>query len=562
METVACDVLVAGSGVAGFTAALKLHSQSENVVMVEKEPLFGGTSAYSAGMPWVPANPAASRKGDSTERAMNYLESEAGNRLNREKAEAYLEHCNTAIAFLEANTSVRFTAQASWPDYHPDSPGAAAELRGLLPGVFDGRRLGEHFIELRPPLRSMMIFGGMMIGREDLPHLFNIRRSARSALHCSRIFARYLIDRLRHPRGTRLVNGNGLIAALATAAFERGIALWLSSPLKRLLVENGKIIGAIVQQNGRDVEIRTRKAVVLACGGFPWNDELKSRHYPHVAAGKNHVSAAPRGNVGDGIRIASEVGARFDCSASNGAAWAPLSLVPQEGGPPVPFPHFIDRAKPGVIAVDRRGRRFVNEAVSYHDFVPKMIEACRDDGDIEAFVIADHPTFRKYGLGAAAAAPAPFRSFLRSGYLMCGATLAELAAVAGIDPAGLSSTVARFNQGAEKGADPELGKGSDAYQRFNGDKRHGPNPCVAPISTPPFYAVRIVSGDLGTFMGLKTDERGRVLGELGPIGGLYAVGNDAASVFAGAYPGPGSTIGPAITFAYLAALDIGSDRNA
>jgi succinate dehydrogenase/fumarate reductase flavoprotein subunit len=218
MKTIACDVLVAGSGVAGFTAALKLHSQGRNVIMAEKEPLFGGTSAYSAGMPWIPANPAARIKGDSVEKAMTYLESEAGNRLDRARAEAFLANCNAAIGFLEANAEVRFTAQPVWSDYHPDAPGAAPELRGMLPGVYDGRRLGERFRELRPPLRSMMIFGRMMVGREDLPHLFNMRRSLRSALYCARIVTRYALDRTRYPRGARLANGNGLMAALALAA--------------------------------------------------------------------------------------------------------------------------------------------------------------------------------------------------------------------------------------------------------------------------------------------------------------------------------------------------------
>jgi succinate dehydrogenase/fumarate reductase flavoprotein subunit len=562
MKTVACDVLVAGSGVAGFTAALKLHAQGRKVIMVEKEPLFGGTSAYSAGMPWIPANAAARAKGDSIEKALTYLRAEAGNRLDQARAEAFLANCNDAIEFLEANSAVRFTAQPVWADYHPDAPGAAAELRGMLPGVFDGRRLGKRFSELRPPLASMMIFGRMMVGREDLPHLFNMRRSASSALHCARIVARYCWDRTRYRRGTRLANGNSLVASLAVATFERGIPLWLSSPLKRLLQEGGAVTGAIVQNGGGEVEVRTRAAVVLACGGLPWNEGFRASHFPHVKRGKKHVSAAPRGNTGDGIRAALEAGGRFDDSASQPAPWAPISLVPQPDGPPVPFPHFIDRAKPGVIIVDRRGKRFANEAVSYHDFVPRMIEACRNDREVETFVIADHSTFRKYGLGAAPAAPAPYRTFLRSGYLMRGDSLEALASKAGIDPAGLAATVGNFNRHAEHGEDPEFGKGGDAYQRFNGDRRHGPNPCVGPIKTAPFYAVMLVPGDLGTFMGLKTDSRGRVLGEVDPIPGLYAVGNDAASVFAGSYPGPGATIGPAITFAYLAASDIGSSSHA
>ena len=556
MKTLSCDVLVAGSGVGGFTAALRSQTKGFDVLMVEKEPMFGGTSAYSAGMPWVPANPTASKNGDTLGKASCYLLSEMGNLFDREKIDAYLSHCNAAIAFLEATSSVRFIAQAVWSDYHPDLPGAATEFRGLLPGVFDGRRLGKRFGELRPPLRSMMMFGGMMVGREDLPHFFNMRRSAKSALYCARIFVRYLLDRTRHARGTRLTNGNALVASLAASTFERGIPLWLSAPLKRLLIEQGAVTGAIVEKDREEIAIRTRKAVVLACGGFPWNDGLKAQHYPHLRAAKGHVSAAPRGNTGDGILLARDVGALFDDSAVNAAAWAPVSLLPQGEGPPTPFPHFIDRAKPGVIVVDKRGRRFANEAVSYHDFVPKMIEACQGDQKVEVFVLADHPTFRKYGLGAAPAAPAPFRPFLRSGYLMCGQTLKELAKIAGIDAAGLSATVANFNTFAEQGSDPQFGKGGDSYQRFNGDRNHSPNPCVGPIRSGPFYAVKMIPGDLGTFMGLKTDRFGRVLGETQPVPGLYAVGNDAASVFAGHYPGPGSTIGPAITFAYIAANHI------
>jgi succinate dehydrogenase/fumarate reductase flavoprotein subunit len=196
-------------------------------------------------------------------------------------------------------------------------------------------------------------------------------RNSGSALYCARIFARYLVDRIRYTRGARLANGNALIAALAASAFEKGIPLWRSSPLRRLISESGAVVGAVVERDGEEIEIRTRKAVVLACGGCAWDEEFKVRHYPHVRVGKKHVSAPPRGNTGDGVRLACELGGRFDDTAANAAAWAPVSLVPQRDGPPAPFPHFIGRAKPGVIVVDRRGRRFANEAVSYHDLFPR-----------------------------------------------------------------------------------------------------------------------------------------------------------------------------------------------
>ena len=218
-----------------------------------------------------------------------------------------------------------------------------------------------------------------------------------------------------------------------------------------------------------------------------------------------------------------------------------------------PFPHFFDRGKPGYISVDRRGRRFVNEAKSYHVYVPAMIEACRGDPTVEAWVVCDHRAIRRFGLGALGPAPMRIQPFLKSGYVKHGETARALAQACGIDPAGLERTIAAFNAPARRGEDPEFQRGSDAYQRFNGAPDHGPNPCVAPLDTPPFYAVRVVASELGTFAGIATDANGRVIDSGGrPIDGLYAVGNDAVSVMGGTYPAAGITIGPALTFGYVA----------
>ncbi len=236
------------------------------------------------------------------------------------------------------------------------------------------------------------------------------------------------------------------------------------------------------------------------------------------------------------------------------AAWAPVSLVPQKDGSVVPFPHFFDRGKPGYISVDRRGRRFVNEAQSYHVYVPAMIEACRSDAVVEAWIVCDHRAIRAFGLGALGPRPMRVAPFLRSGYVKRGATLAALAAACGIDAPGLERTVTAFNAHAARGEDPEFRRGTDAYQRFNGAPGHTPNPCIAPLATPPFYAVRVVPGELGTFAGIATNANAQVLDREGqPIPGLYAAGNDAASVMGGTYPGAGITIGPGMTFGYIAA---------
>jgi succinate dehydrogenase/fumarate reductase flavoprotein subunit len=551
-----CDLLVAGSGAGGFGAAVTAAHAGLDVLMVEKEPLFGGTTAYSAGVVWIPMNEACVAAGlkDSRAEVLRYLESEVGAGLDRAKAGAYIENAARMLAFFERETHVKYLLMPAWSDYHPDLPGASQGGRSLLPVPYDGRELGAWFARLRPPIRTMMLFGGMSVSRDDLPHLFNFTRSAASAWHVAGLLARYALDRLSHLRGTRIANGNALIARLAKSAFERGVELWLEAPLARLLRDGARVSGAVVRRDGKEIEVRARRGVVLACGGFPSNADLRARHYRHVAAGKGHVPLAPEGNTGDGVRAAQEAGAMFDAELDQPAAWTPVSLVPQTDGSVIPFPHFIDRCKPGYIAVDRRGQRFANEADSYHDFVPRLFEACRMDSKIEAFLVCDHRAIRRYGLGVAPPAPMPLGTHLRNGYLTSGATPRALAGALGIDADGLEKTLERYNGFAAKGEDPDFGKGSNAYHRFGGDPLQKPNPNLAPIVTAPFYAVRLVPSDLGTFFGLATDANARVL-DLSerPIEGLYAAGNDQASVMGGKYPGAGITIGPALTFGWLAA---------
>ena len=551
-----CDVLVAGSGAGGLAAALTAAQRGLRVIVTEKEPLFGGTTAYSAGGIWIPCSSHAQRAGvsDSPEAALRYLEQEIGDQLDRAKARAYLDTCAETLDFLERETTVRFTLMTAWSDYHPDLPGASAGGRSLVPEPFDGRLLGERFRELRPPLATMMLYGGMSVGRTDIPHLLNATRSPRSALHVARMLARYGVDRLRWPRGTRLTNGNALVAQLALRLFERGVPLWLRSPLVKLVRADGRVAGAIVRREGGEIEVRACRGVVLACGGFPRDADMRVEHYRHVAAGKNHVPLAPPGNAGDGIRVARGVGAAFTAEYQQPAAWTPVSLVPQRDGTVVPYPHFIDRCKPGYIAVDRRGRRFANEADSYHDFMPRLFEACRPDAEVAAFLVCDHRAIRRYGIGVVPPAPGRMGRHLRSGYLTRADTPEALARALGVDPAGFVAQLERYNRHAERGEDPEFGKGTNAYHRFGGDPSHGPNPNLAPIVTAPYYAVKLVPGDLGTFIGLATDPLARVLDlNDAAIPGLYAVGNDQASVMGGTYPGAGITIGPALTFGYIAA---------
>jgi succinate dehydrogenase/fumarate reductase flavoprotein subunit len=297
---------------------------------------------------------------------------------------------------------------------------------------------------------------------------------------------------------------------------------------------------------------------MLAAGGFPQDAIRRKELMPHSPSGHEHVSPAPPGNTGDGLRLGEAVGATVDTTLPNAAAWVPISRPRRSDGTLGTFPHFVDRSKPGIIAVTRSGRRFVNEANSYHDFCQAMVKRCQEEGgpDAEnaAWFIADHRTFRKYGLGYAKPSPVPYKNLIRDGYLLRGETLADLARQFGADPAELERTVASFNEHARRGEDPEFGKGSTSYNRSLGDPENKPNPCLAPIEKGPYYAVRLYVGDLGTFAGLRTNEYAQVLDEeRRPIEGLYSAGNDAASIMGGNYPGGGITLGPAITFGYIAA---------
>lgn len=564
MEKIECDVLVAGSGAAGLTAAFTAAHEGLDVIMVEKEPVFGGTTAYSAGVIWIPGNSLAVRAGikDSPADALRYMREEAGEHFDAAKARAFVDKAPKMLDFMLGNSHVRYQLIANWADYHPLRPGASAGGRSLLPEPFDGRRLGERFRQLRVPIATMMLFGGMSVSRSDIPHLFNATKSVRSGWHVLRMMARYLRDRMSWPRGTAIANGNALVARLALSLFDKGVPVWTNSPVTELIEQDGRVLGARVKREGRMVEIRARKGVVLACGGFPRNETWRKKSYPHVAQGKNHVPLAPPGNTGDGARLAMGVGAGLSKRVSNPAAWAPVSLLPGPDGTVTPYPHFIDRCKPGFIAVDRRGNRFVNEADSYHDFVPAMVRACASDDKIEAFLVCDHPTLRRYGMGVVPPFPMPIGKYIANGYLVCGDSIDELARKLGIDSQGLQRTVEDYSAHARAGLDPAFNKGQNVYNHFGGDPTRKPNPNLAPVERAPYYAVRLQPGDLGTFQGLVTDANARVLREADgrPVEGLYAVGNDMASVMGGAYPGAGITIGPAMTFGYIAARHLaGSD---
>lgn len=552
----AFDVIVVGGGAGGLAAAATASAEGLSVALLEKAAVFGGTSAWSGGGTWIPCNHLTAQAGqpDSRDAALAYLRHCAGPHYDAGRAEAFVDTAPQMIRYFEERGIVRFQVAAGRPDYRPGAPGASLGGRTLHPLPFDARRLGADVARLRPPLPEMTVFGLMLKPGPDLRHFLTVFRSARSFGFVARRLATHFRDKLVHGRAMDLANGNALVATLASAALSRGVRIFTSTGVTALVTRAGRVDGVRFAHPGGEGHLLARGGVILATGGFSHAPALHEALFAHLPPGALHHSPAPAENTGDGIRMAMELGVPLEQGLADPAGWAPVSVVPRKSGAPAVFAHLIDRQKPGFIAVTRRGTRFVNEANSYHDFGRGLIAACRGLGAPEAWLIADHPTLRRYGMGAVKPAPFPLGVHLASGYLVRGATPGDLARACGIDAAAFEQTLARYNAHAQRGEDPDYGKGSNPYNRYNGDATHEPNPCVAPIEAPPYYAMRLRVGELATFAGLRTDVQARVLDATGaPMPGLYAAGNDAATIAGGDYPGGGATLGPGMTAGYAAA---------
>ena len=553
-ESIECDVLVIGSGAGGLATAITARKAGLDVIVAEKEPVFGGTTAFSGGVLWIPGSPHGRRQNaaDNREAAREYLRHECGAFFDAAAVDAFLDHAPAMVEWFERETSVKFVPTL-YPDYHPTAPGGVDIGRSILAAPFDIRELGADMARLRPPLATITFIGMMFnSSNADLKHFFNATKSLASAWYVCKRLVTHLKELALYRRGIQVTSGNALAARLAKSALDLGVPIWTSSPAKRLVSERGTVRGAELLRGGQAVTVRARHAVVLACGGFPHDRQRIGRAYPHLARGGEHHSPVPEGNTGDGIALAEAAGARFDIRFQSTSAWMPVSRVPMGDGRMGVFPHLLDRYKPGVIGVTRHGRRFCNESESYHDVGAAMIEACAGERETAMWLVCDQAAMSRYGLGYVKPAPMPVGRFLRNGYLMKGRTLAELGAACGIDGAQLERTVAEYNVGAVHGEDRQFGRGRTTFNRYLADPANQPNPCVAPLGAGPYYAVKVVMGDLGTFDGLSTTPDGRVLDTRGtPIAGLWAVGNDRASMMGGNYPGAGITLGPNMTFGWI-----------
>jgi 3-oxosteroid 1-dehydrogenase len=533
------DLVMLGSGASGMTAALVAAIEGAQVLVLESTAQVGGTSARSSGTLWIPS------AGDTA--AAPYLDALVGDKADRRLREAFLAAGPAMIACLQQHAGFVFRPYPVHPDYRQDLPGAATGQRPLEPPEFDGRLLGDEFARVGWPIPELMLFGGMMVTRGEAARLLRAGRSLDGTLLGARLCLRYLADRLRHPRGTRLVLGNALVARLYKALLDRQVPVWCEARTERLIVD-GRVLGAVVRRGGRELHVRARRGVVLAGGGFPAGAALRERHFrPPVA----RYTPAYEGCVGDTLRLGLDAGGALGRSGEDNALWFPGSIATRADGSTAVYPHIVlDRAKPGLVAVGASGRRFVDEAVSYHEFGRAMHRT----GNVPAWLVCDRRFLWRYGLGMVRPMTLRPGRYVDSGYLQAADTIEALAAAIGVAPEGLVETVRRHHEFARTGVDADFGKGGNVYDRNNGDPAHAPNPCLGPIERAPFYAVRVEPVPLGTSLGLRTDVQAQVCDAAGnPIGGLYAVGNDMQSVMGGEYPGAGAMLGPGMTFAYLAA---------
>lgn len=542
------DVVVVGSGAAGMTAALTAAQQGLSTVVVEKAARFGGSTARSGGGLWIPNNEALARDRvtDTGDDARRYLEHVVDGTAPLDRQHAFLHHGPRMLSAILSRTPLRMRWVPHYSDYYPEAPGGRAGGRSIEPAPFDGRILGEHLAELEPDYGKAPL--NVVVTQADFRWLNLIARHPRGALRAMRVGLRWIMARILRKR--LLARGQALAAGLRAGLRDADVPLWLNTPLLDLVHDgDGRVTGIVVEREGERTTLHAQRGVILAAGGFEQNDTMRKEHQREPIGSQWTVGA--KANTGDAIVAAQDLGASV--GLMDDAWWGPS--VPLTGGA---WFCLAERTLPGCLLVNGEGERFVNEAAPYIDAVRAMYgEGEGPARNMPTWLIADQRYRNRYvfaGLGPRQAFPG---RWYKTGAVHRAGTIEELAERIEVPVDKLGATVRRFNGFAGSGEDADFQRGRSAYDRYYGDPWNRPNPCLAPLDTGPFYAVKIVPGDLGTKGGLHTDVHARVLRHDGSvITGLYAAGNASAAVMGRTYAGPGATIGPAMTFGYLAALHI------
>lgn len=548
------DVLVIGSGAGALTAAVAASVEGcKQVLVVEKSDQYGGTSAMSGGGIWIPNSHYARAEGvkDSSSEALQYLKAVIGDEVSEQRLQAYVEKAPEMLEYMANNSRLAYET-VPYSDYYPEMPGGKEGYRTHQPSPMSAKHLKKAFAALREPPPQVLVAGKLtMTMKEGRAFLTQAKGWMFTAVMMA---LRYYLDipgRLQGKRSRRLTMGNALVGQLRWSMLERGIDLWLQSPMQSLIEENGVVLGAVIERQGKPVRIRARKGVVIGAGGFEHNLEMRKQYLPQPT--NPDWSGSQTNNTGDGIQAAMKIGAKTELMEH--AWWAPSVKIPKWDRP---YIIFAERSLPGLVIVNKAGKRFQNEAAPYLESGLAFYEANKpEEPTFPSFVVFDATFRKKFPFGPIP--PGYSMPDSRIGkrvwdVLVKAGSVQELAEKIGVDANGLKETLRKNNEYASSGKDPEFHRGESYYDRYYGDARTSPNPCIAPISEAPFYALPIHPGDIGTKGGVATDVNGCALDQQGNvIPGLYVIGNSAASVMGSKYPGAGATLGPAMTFGYLAA---------
>lgn len=544
------DVVVVGAGAAGLSAAITAAAQGLSTVIIEKSPYWGGSTSRSGGGVWIPNNSVLKRDGvvDTPAKAREYVKAIIGGHAREDRIDAYIDRGPEALEFLMKHAPLDLEWVKNYSDYYPEAPGGRLGGRSVEPRPFDARALGDDLDTLHPQYTKAPL--NMVVLQSDYRWLNTGMRHWRGPLRMAKVGGRFFWAR---SRGKKLIAmGAALAAELLLGVRRAGVPLRLNTGLVDLLTDDGRVVGVRAESDGQQVDIRATHGVILACGGFEHNAEMR-RKYQREPIGSDWTTGAPS-NTGDGINAGLKIGAAV--SLMDDAWWGPTIPLPRG-----PWFALSERSVPGTFIVNMRGERFMNESLPYVEAVHQMYGGEFGQGDgpgdnVPAWLVFDQTCRNRYLFaGINARQPLP-KKWFESGVVVKADSITELADKIGVPADALATTTERFNGFAESGVDADFHRGESGYDHYYGDITNKPNPSLGPVRKAPFYAVKMVPGDLGTKGGIETDATGRALRADGSvIEGLYAAGNTSAPVMGHTYAGPGATIGPALVFGYLAALD-------